>query len=218
MKINAKAFSEIAHTVFAPIYPVIADQIVAATGITQGTCLDVGCGVGSLGAALARRTELFVYFLDQSEEMLDLTEHTIDENDLRGRTGALAGEVGSIALPDGSVDLVVSRGSIFFWDDLPQAFREIYRVLAPGGQTYIGGGFGSKELKDSIRRQMAERDQSGDQSGKQGGNQFGDKMRRNLGPEMRARCEQALADAGIADSTIIHSEDIGLWIVMRKPD
>lgn len=208
MNINARAFNEIARTVFAPIYPVIAEQIVAATGITRGTCLDVGCGVGSLGAALAARTELFVYFLDQSEEMLALTERTIDENDLRSRAGTLAGEVGSIALPDGSVDLVVSRGSIFFWDDLPGAFREIHRVLAPGGQTYIGGGFGSKELKDAIRRQMAERDQ--------GGNQFGDKMRRNLGPEMRARCEQALADAGIPNYAIHHGDDVGLWIVVRK--
>ena len=49
-------------------------------------------------------------------------------------------------------------------------------------------------------------------AGKQGGTRSGDKMRRTLAPEMRPRGEQALPDAGIADSTIIHSEDIGLWM------
>lgn len=208
MKINAQAFDEIARTVFAPIYPVIAAQILAHTGITSGTCLDIGCGSGSLGAALAGVTDLDVTFLDTSEEMLALTERTIEANGLRGRAGTLPGEAGSIALPDGSVDLVISRGSIFFWDDLPRAFREIVRVLAPGGRTWIGGGFGSQELKESIRRQMAERNQ--------GNNSFGDKMRCNLGPAMRARCEEALKAAGIADYEIIQNEDIGLWIVLGK--
>ncbi len=208
MNINAKQFDLIARTVFAPIYPVIAGQIISATGITRGTCLDVGCGTGCLGVALAQSTDLHVIFFDQSEEMLALTEQTLEEKGLRGRAGLLPGEVGSIALPDGSVDLVVSRGSIFFWSDLAQAFREIYRVLAPDGQTYIGGGFGSKALKQSIRAQMAERNQ--------GGSQFGDKMRHNLGTEMRDRFETALHTAGITDFAIIHNEDIGLWIVMHK--
>ncbi|MBM9615533.1 class I SAM-dependent methyltransferase [Desulfobulbus rhabdoformis] len=209
MKINAKQFDAIARTVFAPVYPVIAEQIIFHTGITRGTCLDLGCGSGYLGAAVARKTKLDMVFLDQSPEMLKLCARTIDENGLRGRAGLLPGDTGSIALPDGSVDLVISRGSIFFWEDLPQAFREIKRVLAPGGKTFIGGGFGNALLKQSIRLQMAERNQGKDQ--------FGQKMRTNLGAEMRNRFEKNLHQAGISNYSILHDEDIGLWIMMEQP-
>lgn len=208
MEINAQQFDSIARTIFAPIYPVIAGQILAYTGITRGICLDIGCGNGLLGEALARPTELFIHFFDKSAEMLALVERTIEENGLQDRADTLQGEVTAIPLPDGSVDLAVSRGSIFFWDDVPRAFREIYRVLAPNGLAYIGGGFGSKALKKSIKQQMAARNS--------GGNQFGDKMRSNLGPERRTQFQEALESAGIPDSSIIHGEDIGLWIVMRK--
>jgi len=45
--------------------------------------------------------------------------------------------------PDNSVDLVVSHGSIFFWDDQVKGLQEVYRVLRPGGKAMIGGGVGS---------------------------------------------------------------------------
>ena len=45
--------------------------------------------------------------------------------------------------PDDTVDLVVSRGSIFFWDDPAKGLSEVARVLRPGGKAYIGGGAGS---------------------------------------------------------------------------
>ncbi len=209
MKIDAQQFDTIARTVFAPVYPLIAEQIIQYTGITSGTCVEIGCGSGYLGAALAAKTDLYLLFLDQSETMLELCERTIDENDLRGRAGLLPGDVGSLALPDGSVDLIISRGSIFFWEDLPRAFGEIYRVLKPGGATFIGGGFGNAAVKESIRLQMAERNQGKDQ--------FGDKMRTNLGPEMRARFEQGLQEAAINQYTILQDEEVGLWIMMQKP-
>ncbi len=56
MKVNVTQFDQIAREIFAPIYPVIAEQIVRKTGITAGQCLDVGCG-GYLGMALAKITE-----------------------------------------------------------------------------------------------------------------------------------------------------------------
>lgn len=208
MKINARQFDTIARTVFAPVYPIIADQIIEHTGITSGLCLDAGCGSGYLGAAVACKTALRLIYLDQSLEMLELCERTIDENGLRSRAGLLPGDIGSIALPDGSVDLIISRGSIFFWEDLPLAFREMHRVLAPGGKTFVGGGFGTSALSESIRNQMAARNQGKDQ--------FGQKMRTNLGPEMRQRFAEGLKKADIDTFTILQNENIGLWIVMEK--
>lgn len=208
MQIDAQKFDRIARNVFAPVYPVIADQIIAHTGITRGTCLDIGCGGGYLGFALAKVSDLFVHFLDQSADMLAIVEKTIAENGLEQRGSVLQGDVSAIALPDESVNLAVSRGSVFFWEDLVQAFKEIYRVLAPEGQAYIGGGFGSKELQESIIRDM--------QSRNKGGDQFANKVRRNISADSRERFQTALETAGIASGSVIHDDEIGVWVVMKK--
>jgi ubiquinone/menaquinone biosynthesis C-methylase UbiE len=208
MTIDAQKYDKIAKGVFAPVYPLIADQIIANTGVSQGTCLDIGCGGGYLGAALAGKTDLFVRFFDASPDMLDIARRTIAENGLTGRADTLQGDVTSIPLPDGTVDLAVSRGSAFFWDDLPRALSEIHRVLSPGGWAYIGGGFGSKVVTESIVEEMTKRNQ--------GSEEFRDRVRRNLGPETRARFETALKTAGIDSFSILHDDDIGLWMVVRK--
>lgn len=44
-------------------YADAADEIVARGGVTEGYCLDVACGDGSLALALARRTNLQIYAL-----------------------------------------------------------------------------------------------------------------------------------------------------------
>jgi SAM-dependent methyltransferase len=208
MEIDTQQFDHIARMVFAPAYPVIADQIIAKTGVTRGTCLDIGCGGGYLGAALAGTTDLFVHFFDKSADMLAIAARTIAENGLQDRAATLHGEVTAIALPAESVDLAVSRGSVYFWEDMPRAFGEIHRVLAPNGWAYIGGGFGSQAIKEDIERQMA--------ANRQRGAQFRARVRRNLGPDTRTQFETALKTAGITCFSLLHSEEIGLWIVMRK--
>ncbi|MDR3555775.1 MAG: methyltransferase domain-containing protein [Syntrophobacteraceae bacterium] len=78
------------------------------------------------------------------------------------RSDTLRGDVAAIELPDYSVNLVVSRGSVFFWEDCRGAFKELYRVLAPGGVGYIGGGLGRPRFANRSRNgcwkaMMAER-------------------------------------------------------------
>lgn len=208
MKIDHQNYDDVARTIFAPAYPIIAGQIISKTGVTKGTCLDIGCGGGYLGAALARKTNLFVHFFDQSVEMLEIVKRTISENGLENRSGIIQGDVSAISLPNKSVDLAVSRGSVFFWEDLPAAFKEICRVLSPGGWAYIGGGFGSNALKKCIERKMAGLNKNG--------GPFSDRVRRNLGPETRIRFERALVSAGIDDFEVLQDDDIGLWLVLRK--
>lgn len=208
MEIDAQNYNSVVHNIFKPVYSAIADQIIERTGITSGSCLDIGCGTGGLGEALARVSQLYMHFFDQSADMIEIVKQRILDNNLQERADAINGDVASIDLPDNSIDLAVSRGSVFFWENLPQAFREIHRVLAPQGWAYIGGGFGSKEIRESIKKEMISKNDK-DQS-------FQNHMRRNLSQETHERFEIALKEAGIDSYTILHNENIGLWILMRK--
>lgn len=203
MTFNAHEFDEIARNVFAPAYPLLASQIIAKTGITTGTCLDLGSGGGYLGLALAGTTALQICLLDESGDMREIAAANIAARNLVGRVKAVKGDVHEIPLPDSSITLAVSRGSLFFWHDLPRAFREVRRVLAPGGQAYLGGGFGSRQMRDQVVANMQQRipewtpkfDRKRDEM------DYGD----------------ALGKAGIRDYTISRDES-GFWITFRKQD
>ena len=91
-----------------------------------------------------------------------------------------------------------------FWEDLPRAFAEAYRVLAPGGTAIIGGGLGPAAVRETIRREMARRDSrwaNGIPSPRPG-----------TDPDRHAK---ALSAAGITSYTITR-EDTGHWIAMTK--
>ena len=164
---GAEHMDRIAKTVFAPVYPVLAEQILIRCGFSRGRCLDVGSGPGSLGIALAQASD-----------------HDIPR-------------------PVGSVVLVGCRGSVVFWEDLSRAFSEIYRVLAPGGRTYVGGGFGTAELRDAVAAAMTKENADW--------KSFRDK---NLGPDNRERVAGVLADLGLHHRII--NDDSGLWVVIER--
>ena len=150
-------FDAIVREVFAPIYPVIASQIVQQTQIAGGACLDAGCGTGALGRAIAQLGEFHVTFFDQSEPMLELAQTYAETENIAARSSFVLGDIHAIPLPSESVDLVISRGSAFFWDDWERAYGEILRVLRKGGRAYIGGGFGTAALRHQITETMRKR-------------------------------------------------------------
>lgn len=200
---DVDTYNRIALGINAPVYEYYADRILERTGIGSGICLDAGCGGGYLGLALARITALQFIFLDTSPEMLRCADENIAADGLKARAATLLGEVQRIPLPDSSVDLVISRGSVPFWDELATAFREIRRVLKPGGQAYVGGGLGDPKLREGVRARMEaeypERQKRGNSIPRHDNRHYSD----------------ALEAAGI-DSFSLSRGDEGTWIVFRK--
>lgn len=204
MEINALEFDRIAREVFAPVYPVLAEQIIKRVGISKGRSLDIGCGGGYLGLALALISELEIVLFDESQDMLNLAQDYIHQNSLEGRVKTLLGDVHSIPLPDGSINLAVSRGSMFFWEDRVQAFQEIYRILAAGGMAMIGGGFGSVELLREIEEKMHKKDP-----------EWKEKRQQRVGKGMVELYRAELEQADISSFEVLQDE-AGLWIIIQK--
>ncbi len=147
-------YDEIADKVFFPIYDRISDQIIEATGIRTGRMLDIGCGGGHLGFAVMEKTELEGHFADVLEAPIEIAQIRAGERGLTDRSHFYVQDVHDLSFEDGFADLIVSRGSYLFWEDQEKAFRELYRVLATGGMTYIGSGLGSKEQRKAIHEEM----------------------------------------------------------------
>lgn len=204
MDLSAEEFDQVAREVFAPIYPIIAGQIIDRSGVTKGTCLDLGCGSGYLGLALAGITELSVCLLDKSPEMLKIADQNIIASGFESKMRTMLGDVQDIPLPDRSVDLAVSRGSIFFWENRVKAFSEIFRVLAPGGCACIGGGFGTPELKRQITEKMLKISE-----------EWSGMVKKNTGKENEKAFNDELRAAGIPQYEVVR-DDKGLWITIRR--
>jgi ubiquinone/menaquinone biosynthesis C-methylase UbiE len=203
-KKESKGFLTIADTIFAPIYPVIAEQIVTNTGIHSGTALDVGSGPGHLANALALASECTVHALDCSPDMIEICQNRVSEKGLTGRVIPALGDVSEIPYGDNTFDLIVSRGSWFFWEDLPKGLSEIYRVLKPGGKTYIGGGFGTAELKEQIVAAMKERESD-----------FESGMKERMTSRSPDIIRSVLENIGVHNYSLIN-DDSGIWLIMVR--
>jgi len=204
MEMNVEEFDVIAREIFAPIYPVIAKQIKQKTGIKTGTCLDIGTGGGYLGIELSKITDLSVYLFDKLDKMLKIADDNIIKNSLEAKVRTLLGDVHNIPFEDQTINLVISRGSMFFWEDLQKAFREIYRILTPNGMAYIGGGFGSNELKEQITTNM-----------KKMNKEWNGGMVKRFDGDSVSEIKSQLSLAGIEDYSI-SKDGSGLWLVIRK--
>jgi SAM-dependent methyltransferase len=114
-------------------YPFAADVL-----RTGDVVLDIGSGSGTDAFIAANLVgpEGRVIGLDMTEAMREKFRANVDQAGV-GTVEILAGNAEAIPLPVGSVDVVTTNGVLNLVPDKARAFREIARVLRPGGRLQL---------------------------------------------------------------------------------
>ena len=114
-------------------YPFLADVIQPGD-----TVVDVGSGSGVdvLIARLKTGDKGQVYGIDFTPAMIEKAGKNIEKSGL-DKIRIIESPADSILLDDSSADVVTSNGVINLVPDKDKAFREIYRILKPGGRIQI---------------------------------------------------------------------------------
>jgi len=128
------------------------DNPVALSDIKEGeVVLDIGSG-GGLDVFLASKKvgrNGRVIGLDMTEQMVEKSR----KNAIKGNYNNVEfklGEAEDIPVKDNSIDLVMSNCVINLVPNKEKAYREIYRILKPGGRFVISDLVTEKELDESI--------------------------------------------------------------------
>ena len=100
--------------------------------------LDVGFGGGLSIERLAERTpDGFVAGIDLSDDMVAAVSKRVAPAIAEGRVELQAGDVLSLPYQDGRFDLASAINTVYVWPDAAGAFRELHRVLKPGGRVVV---------------------------------------------------------------------------------
>ena len=117
--------------------------------------LDVGSGGGidSLIAARMAGSSGMVVGTDMTSEMLDKARAAASEARL-GNVEFRRGHAESLPVPDGWADVVISNGVVNLCPDKHTVFREMHRVLKPGGRLQLGDILVEKPVPQSAKEKI----------------------------------------------------------------
>lgn len=120
------------------------------------TVLDVGCGAGFDAQHAARQVGPSgrVIGVDMTPAMLEAGRAAAAEAGL-AQLEFREGRAESLPLADGSVDVVISNGAINLCPDKDAVYREIRRVLKPGGRLQIADVMVQLPVPDEAKEDIA---------------------------------------------------------------
>ncbi len=128
----------------------------AMAGLKEGdVVLDLGSGAGfdSFLAASKVGPRGRVVGVDMTPEMIAKAKENAKRNGITNVEFKL-GEIEKLPLADNSVDVVISNCVINLSADKPRVFKEIRRVLKPGGRISISDIALKKELPPKVRKSV----------------------------------------------------------------
>ena len=205
-------------------YPFVAADILRYCRPQPGVWVDLGSGNGGVALALAvaedaAASKSTLVLLDPNAEALSEGLRSARAKGLGNRVVAVIGTAEKMPLPSESADLVVSRGSIFFWQDPVKGLQEVYRVLRPGGKAMIGGGVGSK-YPEWARQEFARRRQGNKKPDSEEAKRFAELR----SPETFRRWakETRLPDYQVSGEGAVRADDpragLGVWLRFTKQE
>jgi arsenite methyltransferase len=116
---------------------------VVATGLEAGqVAADIGFGGGVGLRPLLDRVgpDGHVHGVELSDTMLAVARRRFSEDAAAGRLSLHAGDLADLPLEGDSLDAAITVNTVYFVEDLEQAFAEIARALRPNGRVVIGVG------------------------------------------------------------------------------
>ncbi len=193
------------NELWLPVYPGIARQIGELLTSPPGRMLEFGCFSGGIGLTLLQQFPQSTLTIAPENEELAATFSSdwacLLEQRAAARLRVVTGPLASLHTQDTAFDLIMCRGLFFFLEAGGALLSELYRLLAPGGLVFAGGGYGAHTPPDIIDR-------------------IADESRRlnyALGRKFFSRdeFEQAIADSGLAAQSRVIEEG-GLWVLIKK--
>ncbi len=130
---------------------------VALASLQPGeTVLDLGSGGGIDCFLAARRVgpEGRVIGVDMTPEMIHLARENAGKNGSKNVEFRL-GEIENLPVADGTIDAAISNCVINLSPDKERVFREIYRVLKPGGRMMVSDIVLDGELPEPVKESIA---------------------------------------------------------------
>jgi arsenite methyltransferase len=128
------------------------DRVLDRAELREGeTLLDVGCGEGLIGFGALERGAGTVVFSDVSTDLLDFCREAATDLGVLDRCRFVEATADDLTpIEAESVDVVTTRSVLIYVKDKASAFRELARVLRPGGRISIWepiNRFGSEERR-----------------------------------------------------------------------
>jgi len=201
-------------------YSTVAQDLIDFCGSAGGRVwMDLGSGGAGVALALLESLpDAVMVLVDPNVKALGEGLRAARERGFQGRVVAVEGAAERIPMPNESVDVVVSRGSFYFWKDRARGLREILRVLRPDGRAMIGGGLGSRYPEDARREFIRRKRESAAADGPEAAREFSEARSpetfRRLAVEAGLPSFEVIGEGGLGPDDA--NTGIGIWLRFAK--
>jgi len=141
-EMEAETLIEELNVLWEPIRPYLARQIEELYGRRDGHILEMGPFSGLIFALARRNVGQSFSIAAFPKAVIPLYRSEVQKHGLEGRVRIIEGDSTLSNIGEGSVDLAIFRGALFFPSLFQVEFSAIYRTLSTEGIAFIGGGFG----------------------------------------------------------------------------